>query len=139
MQSGGILDTKSVLERHHNDSQVAEDAARRVQLEVIQHLNAVRNDLGSKVKEIKALASDFKNSVDKEKENTRKAVIHYLEAISALNNNSASRVDPYIAKLAVDEQVKRQLAEENYLHRVCWLRVLVYQSLRWKGISKPGV
>jgi hypothetical protein len=121
--NGGLAQTHKLLSSFHNDQRVAAENARQIELQIVQQLNAVRYDLGQKVKEIKNLASDFKNNVDKEKEATRKSIVAYLDALSAFSSNSevASKEDPFLVKLSVERQIRRLLSEENYLHRVCTL------------------
>ncbi len=84
---------------------------------MIVQLTGLRSDLGQKIKEIKGLSGDFKNSVDKETEGTRRAV---RELQNALASSSADpKSDPYLVRLGVDRQLGKQIEEENYLHRVC--------------------
>ena len=67
------------------------------------------------------MSGDFKNSVEKEKETTRKCVAALEEALSAVDTDPAAiagKGDPYVVRLGVDRQVERQIDEENYLHRV---------------------
>ena len=89
--------------------------------EVIIQLTGLRSDLQQKIKEIKSLSGDFKNSVDKELEGSRKAVRHLQEALGLVDTDpaaTAGKGDPFIVKLGVDRQIERQIEEENYLHRV---------------------
>jgi hypothetical protein len=89
--------------------------------EVIMQLTGLRSDLQQKIKEIKSLSGDFKNSVDKEIEGSRKAVRHLQEALGVVDTDpaaAAGKGDPFIVKLGVDRQIERQIEEENYLHRV---------------------
>lgn len=84
-------------------------------------LTGLRSDLSQKIKEIKNLSGDFKNSVDKETENTRKAVRSLQEALGLVDIDSSAtsgKGDPYIIKLGVERQIDRQIDEENYLHKV---------------------
>lgn len=73
------------------------------------------------MKEIKSLSGDFKNSVEKEMDGTKKAV-KTLQDVLGQNELDPSmttgKQDPYLLRLAVDRQVERQLDEENYLHQV---------------------
>lgn len=89
--------------------------------EVIIQLTGLRSDLQQKIKEIKSLSGDFKNSVDREIEGSRKAVRHLQEALGVVDTDpaaTAGKGDPFIVKLGVDRQIERQIEEENYLHRV---------------------
>ena len=84
-------------------------------------LTGLRSDLQQKIKEIKSLSGDFKNSVERETEGTRRAVHSLQEACGIVDsdpNSTSGRGDPYLIKLAVERQLERQLEEENYLHRV---------------------
>lgn len=88
--------------------------------EVIVQLTGLRSDLQQKIKEIKSLSGDFKNSVDREIDGTKKAVNHLQEALGLLDNDASAtsgKGDPFIVKLGVERQVEKQIEEENYLHR----------------------
>ncbi|KAL7268486.1 phosphatidylinositol 4,5-bisphosphate-binding protein [Rhizina undulata] len=120
VRTGGLLETNSILRDFHKESFINLESAAKIESDVINNLVGLRNDLSLKIKEIKALSSDFKNNVDKEKEATLKEVTKLTESLGALDTNSqgvAGKNDPYILKLAVEKQLGRQLAEENYLHR----------------------
>ncbi|EPS43437.1 hypothetical protein H072_2576 [Dactylellina haptotyla CBS 200.50] len=120
LRSGGILETNVVLKEHHKSSMLASEQAKQIQIQIISSLSGLRNDLSGKIKEIKALSGDFKNTLDKEREGTRRAVTQLADALSAVDANpslASGKNDPYIVKLGVDKQLRRQLAEENYLHR----------------------
>ena len=94
-------------------------------MEIINQLSGLRADLGQKIKEIKSLSGDFKNSVEKEKETTRKCVAALEESLALIDTDPtaiAGKGDPYVVRLAVDRQVERQKDEENYLHKVSLLK-----------------
>lgn len=66
------------------------------------------------------MSGDFKNSVDKEMDSTRKAVNELQDGLGQSDVDPAAttgKKDPYLLKLAVDRQVERQIDEENYLHQ----------------------
>lgn len=95
--------------------------AREIEEDVILALTGLRSDLQLKIKEIKTLSGDFKNSVEKEMDATRKAVKLLQETLGKTELDSAlttGKEDPYLLRLAVDRQLERQLDEENYLHQV---------------------
>ncbi|KAK6527889.1 hypothetical protein TWF281_009155 [Arthrobotrys megalospora] len=120
LRSGGILETNVVLKEHHKSAMLASDQAKQIQVQIISSLSGLRNDLTGKIKEIKGLSGDFKNTLDKEREGTRRAVTQLADALLAVDSNpslASGKNDPYIVKLSVDKQLRRQLAEENYLHR----------------------
>lgn len=120
LEEGGINDANSILREYHKQSLAEANKARDIEQDVITQLSGLRADLGQKIKEIKSLAGDFKNTVEKEKEGTRKVVHALEEALATADLDpkaSVGRDDPYIIRLGVDRQVERQIDEENYLHR----------------------
>lgn len=121
LADGGVNDANRILRDYHKQSVVESNKARDIESDVITQLSGLRADLGSKIKEIKSLSGDFKNSVEKEKEVTRKAVAHLEDALAAVDVDPSAVVgkgDPFVVRLAVDRQIERQIDEENYLHRV---------------------
>lgn len=121
LSSGGLDDALQIL-RGYNKQAIAEaNKAREIEEDVILALTGLRSDLHQKIKEIKNLSGDFKNSVDKEMDSTRKAVNQLQEALGQNELDPALTIgkqDPYILRLAVDRQLERQIDEENYLHQV---------------------
>ncbi|KIW00876.1 hypothetical protein, variant [Verruconis gallopava] len=120
MSEGGLNDANRILRDYHRQAVAEANKAREIEDDVITQLSGLRADLGQKIKEIKSLAGDFKNSVDKEREHTRRAVNGLQEALSIVDrdpNALVGKEDPYIIRLGVDRQIERQLDEENYLHR----------------------
>lgn len=118
---GGLNDANRILRDYHKHTVIEAAKARDIEHDVITQLTGLRADLAQKIKEIKSLSGDFKNSVDKEKEGTRKAVATYLEAVDMMDSDphgAVGKVDPYIVRLSVERQIERQIDEENYLHRV---------------------
>jgi hypothetical protein len=121
MTDGGLNDANRILRDYHKQAVAEANKARDIENDVIGQLNGLRADLGQKIKEIKSLSGDFKNSVEKEKDHTRKEVSILQEALSVVDVDPkavAGKDDPYIIKLHVDRQVEKQIDEENYLHRV---------------------
>lgn len=120
--SGGVGDATYILQEFHKRALNESNRAREMENEVIMQLTGLRSDLQQKIKEIKSLSGDFKNSVDKEIEGSRKAVRHLQEALGLVDADPsavAGKGDPFLVKLGVDRQIERQIEEENYLHRVC--------------------
>lgn len=120
--SGGIDDALQVLRGYHKNAIAEANKSRDIENDVILALVGLRSDLQQKIKEIKALSGDFKNSVDKEMENTRRAVNSLQEGLGQSDVDPAAmtgKQDPYLLKLAVDRQLEKQIDEENYLHQVC--------------------
>jgi len=121
LASGGIDDALQVLRKLNKQNIQEANKAREIEEDVILALTGLRSDLHQKIKEIKNLSGDFKNSVDKEMEITRKAVNHLQDVLGQSELDSAlttGKQDPYLLRLAVDRQLERQLEEENYLHQV---------------------
>lgn len=120
LASGGIDDALQVLREYNKTAVLESNKAREIEEDVILALTGLRSDLGQKMKEIKGLSGDFKNSVEKEMDNTRRAV-NALQDVLGQNEMDASlttgKQDPYLLRLAVDRQVERQIDEENYLHQ----------------------
>jgi hypothetical protein len=121
LAAGGLDDALQML-RSYNKQAIAEaHKAREVEEDVVLALTGLRSDLHQKIKEIKNLAGDFKNSVDKEMDGTRRAVNHLQEALGQTELDpslTTGKQDPYLLRLAVDRQLERQIDEENYLHQV---------------------
>lgn len=121
MTQGGLNDALNTLRGFHKISLTEATKSKDIEEDVITQLNGLRSDLSQKIKEIKSLSGDFKNSVDKEREGTRKAVETLKNALAASESDPAmasGKNDPFIVRLNVDRQVERQIEEENYLHRV---------------------
>jgi len=120
LESGGIDDAVQVLRGYHRSAIAEANKSREIENDVIEALTGLRSDLNQKIKEIKGLTSDFKNSVDKEMEGTRRAVNELQEGLGQSDMDPAQmtgKKDPYLLKLAADRQVERQIDEENYLHQ----------------------
>ncbi|KAH6721355.1 hypothetical protein BKA61DRAFT_627803 [Leptodontidium sp. MPI-SDFR-AT-0119] len=120
LESGGIDDAVQVLRGYHKSAIAEANKSREIENDVIEALTGLRSDLNQKIKEIKGLTSDFKNSVDKEMESTRRAVSELQEGLGQSDMDPAQmtgKKDPYLLKLAADRQVERQIDEENYLHQ----------------------
>lgn len=120
LSSGGIDDALQLFRAHHSKSIEDCAKAKSIQNDVILQLVGLRSDLQQKIKEIKNLSGDFKNSVDKEMDSTRKAVKLLQEALGHSDidpSQSSGSKDPYLLRLAADRQLERQIDEENYLHQ----------------------
>ncbi|KAI9755835.1 MAG: H/ACA snoRNP pseudouridylase subunit [Chaenotheca gracillima] len=120
LSEGGINDAVHTLRNYHKQSISEGNRARDIEQDVITQLTGLRADLNQKIKEIKNLSGDFKNSVDRELEGTKKAVHNLQESLGLVDSDSAAvagKGDPFIIKLAADRQIERQIDEENYLHK----------------------
>lgn len=121
LSTGGLADAQHILKNFHKLAQAESVKSRDLENEVILQLTGLRSDLQQKIKEIKSLSSDFKNSVAKEQEGTKKAVRALQDALGSVDLDAAGtsgKNDPFLIKMSVDRQLERQLEEENYLHRV---------------------
>jgi hypothetical protein len=120
LQSAGIDDALQFLRVYNKNAILEANKAKDIEEDVILALTGLRSDLQQKIKEIKNLSGDFKNSVDKEMDHTRKAVKSLNDVLgrNELDESlTTGKQDPYLLRLAVDRQVERQLDEENYLHQ----------------------
>jgi ribosomal protein L9 len=121
LTSGGLGDAIHILKDYNRQLLAEGNKAKEIETEIIAQLTGLRSDLQQKIKEIKSLSGDFKSSVDKEQEATKRAVRAFQEALGSVDLDSAAssgKGDPFIVKMGVDRQVERQIDEENYLHRV---------------------
>jgi hypothetical protein len=138
--SGGIADANGILRDFHKEAVAEANKAREIENDVVLQLTGLRSDLQQKIKEIKSLSGDFKNSVDKELEGTKRAVNQLTESLGFVDSDastSSGKGDPFIVKLGVDRQVEKQIQEENYLHRVSRLFYNVLRlSLIETGVLK---
>ncbi|KAL7790353.1 hypothetical protein V8C37DRAFT_410933 [Trichoderma ceciliae] len=120
LQTAGIDDALQIIRNYNKLALQEATKAREIEEDVILALTGLRSDLQQKIKEIKHLAGDFKNSIEKEMETTGKAVKVLSEVLGkneADTSNTTGKQDPYLLRLAVDRQIERQLDEENYLHQ----------------------
>ena len=117
----GLRDATRILADYHKRSIAEARKSYEIENDVIGALTGLRSDLGQKIKEIKSLSGDFKNSVEKEKDNTRREVEKYQEALQLADRDEGAmgKNDPFVVRLGVDRAIEKQIDEENYLHRVC--------------------
>nr|POE96979.1 phosphatidylinositol 4,5-bisphosphate-binding protein slm1 [Quercus suber] len=116
----GLGDATRILDDYHKRSIAESTKSREIENDVIGALTGLRSDLGQKIKEIKSLSGDFKNSVDKEKENTRREVEKLQEVLQHADHEdgvATGKSDPFVVRLGVDRAIEKQVDEENYLHR----------------------
>ncbi|SMY28960.1 unnamed protein product [Zymoseptoria tritici ST99CH_1A5] len=118
LSNNGLGEAARILEDYHKHSMLEAKKSEDIENDVIGALSGLRADLGQKIKEIKSLSGDFKNSVEKEKENTRREVEKLKDALQhAGHEDAVGKNDPYVVRLGVERAIERQLDEENYLHR----------------------
>lgn len=129
MSTHGLGEATKVLDEYHKRSIAEANKSREIENDVIGALTGLRADLGQKIKEIKSLSGDFKNSVEKEKDATRREVEKLQEALQLADREDGSAMgkgDPFVVKLGVDRAVEKQIDEENYLHRVWCTKSLLH-------------
>lgn len=115
--NGSIHDVPTILNQYHTTlASVASKSSKELTNEIIPRLQELRNDLLIKIKEIKSLQSDFKNNCNKELNQTKNDLKQYIDSIKDIKYNNIPKIDPYLAKLVLDKQIKRQIMEENFLH-----------------------
>lgn len=131
--NGSIQDIPTVLTKFHQQNiHNGTKTLKEINTLIIPKLEDLRKDLLVKVKEIKNLQNDFKNTLGKEMLETKLLLASFNHAIDVANRleilGSASdlhaesheldsaKKDPYLAKLRLDRQLRRQLSEENYLY-----------------------
>lgn len=125
LSSGGLLDATEIIRDYYRQALQETNKAKAIEAEIIVRLTGLRNDLGSKIKEINHLQGHFKSSLEKEMAGTKRVVRHFQDVLAQVDiesedipsSSSPSRGDPYLVKLAVDRQLLRQFSEESYLHQ----------------------
>ncbi|KAH3670309.1 hypothetical protein WICMUC_004878 [Wickerhamomyces mucosus] len=117
--SGSIHDLPGILANYHVASaNLASRASKELNSITIPRLEDLKRELLVKIKEIKSLASDFKTKTAKEIAQTKVDLTHYIKSIEDAkfgSQNLQPKNDPYITKILLDKQLKKQLVEENYL------------------------
>ena len=104
LNSAGIDDALQFLRAYNKNAIVEANKAKDIEEDVILALTGLRSDLQQKIKEIKNLSGDFKNSVEKEMDNTRKAVKALQDVLGKNEADDASttgKQDPFLLRLAV--------------------------------------
>ncbi|SCU88499.1 LADA_0E10528g1_1 [Lachancea dasiensis] len=114
--TGSVQDLPNILSQFH--SQMANNAlkaSKDLANEVVPRLEDLRGDLLIKIKEIKGLASDFKNACVKEVHQTKTEMKQFQDAVE-LARYSSPKQDPHLLKMSLERQIRKQLSEENLLH-----------------------
>ena len=88
------METTHILRDFHKEATINSENAARIESGIIDNLVGLRADLNLKIKEIKALSGDFKNNVEREKEETRKEVLRLQDALTTLDAKHSSGNDP---------------------------------------------
>lgn len=118
--NGSIHDLPNILINYHSSAaNLASKSSKELNSNVIPRLDDLRRELLVKIKEIKSLSSDFKNNVVKEVGQTKIDLQHFIKSVEEAKysaHNVQPKNDPYLTKITLEKQLKRQLVEENYLH-----------------------
>lgn len=137
--NGSIQDLPTILTQFHQQNVTnSQKTLKDLSGTIIPKFEELRKDLLVKIKEIKNLQNDFKNNLGKEVVETKNLISQYYQAVELSNKldhghqvnesstNDVSKYDPYLVKLKLDRQLKRQLQEENYLYQA-------YENLQQAG------
>lgn len=138
--NGSIQDLPTILTKYHQQNVSAtQKTLKELTTVVIPKLDELRKDLLIKIKEIKNLQNDFKNNLGKEINETKSLLNQYYQAVELSNklehgghihhlsdSNEQYKFDPYIVKVKLDRQLKKQLQEESYLYQA-------YENLQDSG------
>lgn len=115
---GSIADLPGdLISFHRTQAAHASQLAKELAKNLIPRLDDLRRDLLVKIKEIKGLASDFKNTYSKEQGLTEQHVTALEHAINALTTGGPiqGKQDPALVRYQLEKQLGRQISEENYL------------------------
>ncbi|ODQ79982.1 hypothetical protein BABINDRAFT_161636 [Babjeviella inositovora NRRL Y-12698] len=132
--AGGIMDLSSILSNYHKNLNVKEQqTAVQLVTKVIPRLENLRKDLVVKIKEIRSITpKDFKvTSLKTEVAITGKLLAQFIKSIQYFSNEYGLGIatrsvsvdeyqyspkdDPYLLKLRLELQLRKQLIEENYI------------------------
>lgn len=124
--NGSIQDLPTILNKFHQQTlNNCSRTLRELNQDIIPKLEELRKDLLVKIKEIKNLQNDFKNNIGKELQETKLILSQYNQAVEmskksehfmALSDADQAKHDPYLLKIKLERQLKKQLSEEGYLH-----------------------
>lgn len=121
LESGGVQDIGlAIKERAKSQVVTCSDTSRKILSHIVPPLEKLRSDLHLKIKEIKGLSGDFKNSVSKEQDHTRRQLQALSEALTSASERPSEippKNDPHLVKMAFEKQLRHHLQEENFLHQ----------------------
>lgn len=131
--SGSVQDMQVILKKYHLSLASQQfKISKEITTTIIPKMEDLRKDLQLKIKEIKDLHGDFKTNINEHVAITGQLLNKYIASVKFVTNNftndASSHIklhkksnqlkpkhDPYLLKLQLDLQLKRQLLEENYL------------------------
>jgi len=136
IEAGGVQDIGHALKaRAKTMVTLTSDFSRKILTTIVPPLEKLRSDLHLKVKEIKGLSGDFKNSVPKEQDLTRRQLQALSESITTSSERPCGispKHDPHLAKMAFERQLRHHLQEENFLHQA-------YRNIESSGRALEGL
>ncbi|CDO95515.1 unnamed protein product [Kluyveromyces dobzhanskii CBS 2104] len=113
---GSVQDLPTLFNQYHTQMvHAASRASKELSQDVIPRLEDMRSDLLVKIKEIQSLESDFRNSCGRELQETKIRFKAFQESLESSKYGSVKQ-DPFLAKIHLEKQIKKQLTEENFLH-----------------------
>lgn len=129
--SGSVQDIQVVLKKYHLSIAAQHlKTSKEINFNLLPRIEDLRRDLQSKIKEIKELSGDFRTNINEHVAITGQLLNRYISSVKYMNTNVADveniklqkkgtqikpKHDPYLLKLQLDLQLKRQLLEESYL------------------------
>ncbi|CCE62932.1 hypothetical protein TPHA_0D02960 [Tetrapisispora phaffii CBS 4417] len=145
--SGSVQDLQIILKKYHL-SQASQQykISKEITTNIIPKLLDLRKDLKIKVRDIKQLHDNFKTNISDHITITSQLLHKYIAACKVVQspkyNTRVQKIkpkhDPFLLKLQLDLQLKRQLKEENYLREAfiniqtagLKLRKIVYSKIQ---------
>lgn len=118
--NGSIQDIQILLKKYHlNLGQQQRTISIELINTLVPRLEELQKDLFIKIREIKNLNSDFKNSLNQEIAITGQCLNDYIDVVKMYKNgvieSGSGKKDPYLLRLKLEIQLKQQLYQENYL------------------------
>ncbi|CCE63033.1 hypothetical protein TPHA_0D03990 [Tetrapisispora phaffii CBS 4417] len=125
--SGSVQDLQVILKKYHLSLASQQyKISKEIMSTIIPSLEKLKKNLALKIKEIKSLHDDFKTNLADHLEVTNKLLNKFVssthvfaetacENVNGKDKLSNAEADPYLLKLQLELQLKRQLIEENYL------------------------
>jgi hypothetical protein len=121
LEFGGVQDVGQAIKECSKAQVVtSSENSRKILSHIVPPLEKLRSDLHLKIKEIKGLSGDFKNSVSKEQDHTRRQLHALSESLTAASERPSeitAKNDPHLVKMAFEKQLRHHLQEENFLHQ----------------------
>lgn len=135
--NGSIQDIPTILTQFHQKNiENGTKTLKEIQSVIIPKLEEFRKDLVLKIKEIRKLQNDFKNTLARDLQDSSSLLSKFYHAIDIANRHElmtasgepvghshdshneldSTKRDPYLVKLKLKEQLNRQLNEERYLY-----------------------